>query len=105
MKKRIGAVLTALAMCAAMLPVSAMATSINKTADGLDDNKTTDVTLSVGSTQDTEDVAVLFLLDYSTSVSVRGAAADLLSALAEKENTNIKACVINYWAEDRKSVV
>ena len=99
MKKRIGAVLTALAMCAAMLPVSAMATSINKTADGLDDNKTTDVTLSVGSTQDTEDVAVLFLLDYSTSVSVRGAAADLLSALAEKENTNIKACVINYWAD------
>ena len=99
MKKRIGAVLTALAMCAAMLPVSAMATSINKTANGLDDNKTTDVTLSVGSTQDTEDVAVLFLLDYSTSVSVRGAAADLLSALAEKENTNIKACVINYWAD------
>ena len=111
--KRIVSAICALAMCAAMLPAAAMAeetttssavtssdgsVTIVKTATALDGNDQTNVTLSIGGTEDKEDVAVLFVLDYSTSIDVRNAAADLLEELAAKENTNVKACVINYWA-------
>lgn len=110
--KRIVSAVCALAMCAAMLPAAAMAeetttsghvsengVTIDKTATALDENDQTNVTLSIGGTEDKEDVAVLFVLDYSTSVDVRDAAADLLGELANKDNTNVKACVINYWAD------
>ena len=110
--KRIVSAVCALAMCAAMLPAAAMAeetttsgpvvkngVTIDKTAMALDENDQTNVTLSIGGTEDKEDVAVLFVLDYSTSIDVRNAAADLLEELAAKENTNVKACVINYWAD------
>ncbi len=100
MKKRILAFLTAVSMCFAMLTVGASAIDIDKTADStLDENNQTTVTLSVGGTQDVENVAVLFVLDYSTSVDVRNAAADFVDELADKTNTNVKACVINYWAD------
>ena len=74
---------------------------VDKWADPTDltDVDETNVTLSIGATQDERDVAVLFVLDYSTSVDVRRAAADMLEELASKENTNVKACVINYWAD------
>lgn len=74
---------------------------VNKWADPTDLTNVdeTNVTLSIGATQDERDVAVLFVLDYSTSVDVRHAAADMLEELASKENTNVKACVINYWAD------
>ena len=61
---------------------------INKTAEPLTDGKT-DVTLSVGGSQAVENVAVLFVLDKSTSTDVRNAAAEMLTELASKENANI----------------
>ena len=90
--------LTALALSAAMAASSAFATTLDKTATDLDGDKTT-VSLSIGGNSRKENVAVLFVLDYSTSVDVRGAAADMLDELASKDNTNVKACVINYWAK------
>ncbi|MCD7775912.1 MAG: VWA domain-containing protein [Firmicutes bacterium] len=45
-----------------------------------------------------ENVAVLFVLDYSTSVNVRNVAGAFLTELASKENTNVKAAVIDYSA-------
>lgn len=110
--KKIWAMLTALALVCAMLP-SAMAVEReddnpavqeNKTATPLDTYNQTDVTLTIGSGQEKDNVAVLFVLDYSTSVSVRSAAASMLKELANKKNTNIKACVINYWAEQDNGI-
>lgn len=75
------------------------AVTVNKVATPLDENDQTDVTLSIGSTESKENVAVMFVLDYSTSIEVRDAAADMLDELASKTNTNVKACVINYNAE------
>lgn len=75
------------------------AVTVNKVATPLDGNDQTDVTLSIGSTESKENVAVMFVLDYSTSIEVRDAAADMLDELASKTNTNVKACVINYNAE------
>ena len=102
--------LTALATAALMVPLSAGAVlrpepvvsdgiTLTKEATALDDNLQTDVTLGVQVGSGKEDIAVLFVLDYSTSVNVRNAAANMLEELADKENTNIKACIINYWAD------
>ncbi len=74
---------------------------LDKTATGLVDD-TTDVTLSIGATEGKDKVAVMFILDYSTSVNVRDAAADMLDELKTKENTDVKVCVINYWADADK---
>ena len=62
---------------------------ISKTATQLDANDTTDVTLTVGAGSSKENVAVMFVLDKSTSTDVRKAAADMLNVLASKTNTNI----------------
>ena len=102
--------LTALATAALMVPLSAGAVlrpepvvsdgiTLTKEATALDDNLQTDVTLGVQVGSEKEDIAVLFVLDYSTSVSVRDAAADMLEELRSKTNTNIKVGVINYWAD------
>ena len=88
----------ALVLSAAMAASSAFATTLDKTATDLDGDKTT-VSLSIGGNSRKENVAVLFVLDYSTSVDVRDAAAYMLDELASKDNTNVKACVINYWAD------
>ena len=51
--------------------------TLDKTATPLEGNDTT-VTLSVGSTENREKAAVLFLLDKSTSVGMRDEAAGML---------------------------
>lgn len=98
----------ALCMILTMMPAAAFATDggnsgntgieIDKTATALNSDDRTTVTLNVGGDEAKEKVAVLFVLDYSTSVNVRNAAANMLDELSQKENTNIKTCVINYWA-------
>ena len=108
--RRIVSWLCVLSLCLSLLPGTAWATgsgtdggasdgapTLEKTATDLENDQTT-VELSIGSTEEKENVAVLFVLDYSTSVNVRNAAEAMLEELAEKENTNIKVCVINYWA-------
>ena len=109
--RRIVSWLCVLSLCLSLLPGTAWATgsgtdggasdgapTLEKTATDLENDQTTGE-LSIGSTEEKENVAVLFVLDYSTSVYVRDAAEAMLEELAEKENTNIKVCVINYWAE------
>ena len=61
---------------------------VNKTATDLVNDKT-DVTLSVGGKSAKENVAVMFLLDKSTSQGIRDEAANMLDELATKTNTNI----------------
>ena len=63
--------------------------TIDKTATDLDGNDRTDVTLTVGATEDMENVAVMFLLDKSTSQGMRDEAAEMLDELKTKTNTNI----------------
>lgn len=65
------------------------AVTVDKVATRLDDDDQTDVTLSIGSTQSKENVAVLFVLDKSTSQGMRDEAAEMLDELASKTNTNI----------------
>ncbi len=108
MKRRLLAALMALAMTTSLIPATAFAdttsdssgnVTIDKTATNLikeGENYQTTVTLSVGGTQDVENVAVLFVLDYSTSVSVRDEAGKFLTELASKKNTNVKAAVVDY---------
>ncbi len=98
MKKRIFAILLTVVMVMALVPTSVFGIDIDKTATDLENNQTT-VTLEVGGTQEVEKVAVLFVLDYSTSVTVRDEAASFIDELADKANTNVKVCVINYWAD------
>ena len=62
---------------------------IDKTATALDGNDRTRVTLSIGASEELENVAVLFLLDKSTSQGVRDEAAEMLDELKTKSNTNI----------------
>ncbi len=62
--------------------------TLDKTATPLEGNDTT-VTLSVGSTENREKAAVLFLLDKSTSVGMRDEAAGMLDELATKNNMDI----------------
>ena len=66
---------------------------VNKTATDLANDKT-DVTLSVGGKSAKENVAVMFLLDKSTSQGVRNEAAEMLDELATKTNTNIMYDVV-----------
>ena len=73
--------------------------NITKTAEQLNENDETTVQLGIGSTEERNKVAVLFVLDYSTSVNVRNAAADMLKELASKDKTDVKVGVVNYWAD------
>lgn len=73
--------------------------NITKTAEELNANDETTVQLGIGSTENRNKVAVLFVLDYSTSVNVRNAAAAMLEELASKDKTDVKVGVVNYWAE------
>ena len=61
---------------------------VNKTATDLVNDKT-DVTLSVGGKSAKENVAVMFLLDKSTSMGTRQEAAKMLQHLKGLTNTNI----------------
>ena len=61
---------------------------VNKTATDLVNDKT-DVTLSVGGKSAKENVAVMFLLDKSTSMGTRTEAAKMLQHLKSLTNTNI----------------
>ena len=61
---------------------------VNKTATALVNDKT-DVTLSVGGKSAKENVAVMFLLDKSTSMGTRTEAAEMLRHLKGLTNTNI----------------
>ena len=61
---------------------------VNKTATALVNDKT-DVTLSVGGKSTKENVAVMFLLDKSTSMGTRQEAAKMLQHLKGLTNTNI----------------
>lgn len=61
---------------------------VNKTATDLVNDKT-DVTLSVGGKSAKENVAVMFLLDKSTSMGTRTEAAKMLQYLKSLTNTNI----------------
>ena len=63
--------------------------NVDKSATELDKNDQTTVTLKVGAGQKKENVAVLFLLDKSTSQGMRDEAAKMLDELANKTNTNI----------------
>lgn len=72
---------------------------VNKTAESLDENNRTDVTLTVGGEQRLDNVAVLFVFDKSTSVDVRKAAENLVDELSMKENTNIKVAAVNFYQE------
>ena len=62
--------------------------AVNKTATALANDKT-DVTLSVGGKSAKENVAVMFLLDKSTSMGTRTEAAKMLQHLKGLTNTNI----------------
>lgn len=61
---------------------------VNKIATALANDKT-DVTLSVGGKSAKENVAVMFLLDKSTSMGTRTEAAKMLQHLKSLTNTNI----------------
>ena len=62
---------------------------VDKTATRLNAEDQTTVTLSIGAEQGKENVAVLFLLDKSTSQGMRDEAAKMLNELKTKTNTNI----------------
>lgn len=117
--KRLTGLLCALAMGASMMPVPAPSAApaeapamsavtspdggvtIDKSVSGeyLDQSLETTVTLTVSGSERMDKVAVLFVFDKSTSVDVRGAARDLMDALAKKENTDIKFSVVNFDAD------
>ena len=75
---------------------------VNKTATDLVNDKT-DVTLSVGGKSAKENVAVMFLLDKSTSQGIRDEAAKMLDELATKTNTNILYDVVIFSGTARSS--
>lgn len=75
---------------------------VNKTATDLVNDKT-DVTLSVGGKSAKENVAVMFLLDKSTSQGIRDEAAQMLDELATKTNTNILYDVVIFSGTARSS--
>lgn len=70
-------------------PVTEQGVTVDKTATPLDENDKTTVSLSVGATEEKENVAVMFLLDKSTSQGMRDEAAAMLDELKTKTNTNI----------------
>lgn len=77
------------ATAALALPTGAFAAELNKTASGLDARDQTDVQLSIGATQSKDKVAVMFLLDKSTSQGMRDEAAAMIDELAAMDNTDI----------------
>lgn len=107
----------ALAMLVSLLPTTALATdgdsstsgsagsavTIDKTATELDENLNTTVTLSVDATESKDKVAVLFLLDKSTSQGMRDEAAGMLDVLAQKTNTDILYDVVIFSGTARAS--
>lgn len=98
MKKRIGAMLTALALVGAMLP-SAMAVELDKSATDLTENDKTTVTLTVGANQDTVAADVVFVLDKSTSTDVKKEALAMLNELqnrATEENLAVNVGVVTF---------
>lgn len=93
------AVSSPLTAIAAEAGSSSGAVTLDKTATPLDENDQTNVKLSIGSTESKDKVAVLFVFDYSTSVSVRNAALQMANELSTKENTDIKVAVVNFNRE------
>ena len=93
--------LTALALSAAMAVSSAFADVwVDKEATDLNEAYQITEQLRIGGTEESHNkAAVLFVLDYSTSVSVRNAAAEMLDVLKTKNNTDIQVAVVNYWAD------
>ena len=75
---------------------------VNKSATALVNDKT-EVTLSVGGKSAKENVAVMFLLDKSTSQGIRDEAAEMLDELATKTNTNILYDVVIFSGTARSS--
>ena len=70
-------------------PAERPAPVVGKEATDLDENDETTVTLSVGASEKKEKVAVMFLLDKSTSQGMRTEAAKMLAELRTKNNTDI----------------
>lgn len=100
MKKRIGAMLTALALVGAMLP-SAMAVELDKSATPLTDEDKTTVTLTVGGSQTEVAPAsdVVFVLDKSISMNAKTEAGAMLESLENEVLTkglNVKVGVVVY---------
>lgn len=114
--KRLVSMVCALAMCVALLPATVLAdngtntpsagtSTVVTTEDGVTIDKTVsrdyldadleaEVTLSVSGTETKDKVAVLFLLDKSTSQGMRDEAAGMLDELAKKTNTDIRYDVV-----------
>lgn len=100
MKKRIGAMLTALALVGAMLP-SAMAVELDKSATPLTGEDKTTVTLTVGGSQTEVAPAsdVVFVLDKSISMDARTEAGAMLESLEDEvlaKGLNVKVGVVVY---------
>lgn len=76
--------------------------NVKKIATALANDKT-DVTLSVDGKSAKENVAVMFLLDKSTSQGIRDEAAQMLDELATKTNTNILYDVVIFSGTARSS--
>lgn len=105
--KRIVSTVCALAMCAAMVPATAIAeepaqgasngVTIDKTATDLV-NDQTDVTLSIGANQTTTVSDVVFVLDKSASLDIRNEAMNMLTELKNQseEGNIIKVGVVNF---------
>ena len=74
---------------------------VGKTADPLDAELQTDVTLSIGGTQEELEAYVLFVLDKSTSTDVRDEAAVMLDELMKQVNAgySINVGVISFERE------
>ncbi len=97
LQKRIFCGLTALATAAMVFPATAMAVEIDKTADGLTEDKTT-ITLSVGADSETVGSDVVFVLDKSASTDIRQEAVNMLNELMTqvKEGHTVNVGVINF---------
>src|SRR5699024_6730427 len=65
------------------------AVDIDKTATELNENDQSTVTLKIGADEDQAKVAVMFLIDKSTSQGMRDEAAGMLDELKTKMNTDI----------------
>ncbi|MDO4848483.1 MAG: vWA domain-containing protein [Coriobacteriia bacterium] len=107
LKLAVAAMLSALLIPLAVAPLTAVAAdtdyvsgggiSKSKEATNLDENYVSNVTLSLPAADYKGDLDVVFVLDGSTSTDksdLAGEAAELLKALAEYQNLNVKAGVI-----------
>lgn len=77
------------------------AVTVNKVATPLDENDQTDVTLSIGSTEELVEANVVFVIDKSTSFDVRDEANKMLDELLEKssDGTVINVAVVAFEIE------